>query len=232
MDIVDKEQFVFWMQRALGSHADGSHTDDNYIELYNILLRSFTVADSDYDGQVSFEEFHNMIEAAGALPRKFGFNWWSEDKINSDADKLKVCEDFFKQIDENNDGSVAFEEWLSFALDHYTSKSNELPKAFDQLDKESFVSACKVGGKDVYWFMWKCFQSADVDRDGLVSQEEFDKMLVMATENIRRVGLPDPFPSPEDRAKVFSAIDENGDGSLSADEWLQFCRQEIVGKVE
>ena len=32
--------------------------------------------------------------------------------------------------------------------------------------------------------------------------------------------------------KVFSAIDENGDGSLSADEWLQFCRQEIVGKVE
>ena len=39
MDIKDKEQFVFWMQRALGSHADGSHTDDNYIELYNILLR-------------------------------------------------------------------------------------------------------------------------------------------------------------------------------------------------
>ena len=39
MDIKDKEQFVFWMQRALGSHADGSHADDNYIELYNILLR-------------------------------------------------------------------------------------------------------------------------------------------------------------------------------------------------
>ena len=39
MDIKDKDQFICWMQRALGSHEDGTHTDDNYIELYNILLR-------------------------------------------------------------------------------------------------------------------------------------------------------------------------------------------------
>lgn len=39
MDIRDKEQFICWMQRAIASHEDGSHTDDNYIELYNILLR-------------------------------------------------------------------------------------------------------------------------------------------------------------------------------------------------
>ena len=83
MDIKDKDQFICWMQRAL-DQSDQSHTDDNYIELYNILLRwgqtdlswivklylrSFTAADTDYDGQVSFEEFHHMIEAAGALPR-------------------------------------------------------------------------------------------------------------------------------------------------------------------
>ena len=39
MDIRDKDQFVCWIQRAIGSHEDGSHNDDNYIELYNILLR-------------------------------------------------------------------------------------------------------------------------------------------------------------------------------------------------
>lgn len=127
-----------------------------------------------------------MIEAAGALPRKFGFNWWGEEKANNDADKMKVYEDIFKQIDENGDGSVAFEEWLTFAMEHYKSKSAELPKPFDRLDKEGFVAACKAGGKDVYWFMWKCFQAADIDRDGLVSQEEFDKMIVMATANIKR----------------------------------------------
>ena len=91
------------------------------------------MADTDYDGQVSLDEFHNMIEAAGALPRKFGYNWWSEDKINNDADKVNICEDFFKQIDENGDGSVAFEEWLSFALEHYRSKSSEMPQVLISL---------------------------------------------------------------------------------------------------
>ena len=150
------------------------------------FARSFTIADTDYDGQVSFEEFHNMIEAAAALPRKFGYSWWGEEQINNDADKGKVCEDFFKQIDDNGDGSVAFEEWLSFALSHYAAKTSELPKAFDSLDREEFVAACGAGGREVYWFMWKCFQAADVDRDGLVSEEEFDKMILMATENIKR----------------------------------------------
>ena len=150
------------------------------------FARSFTIADTDYDGQVSFEEFHNMIEAAAALPRKFGYSWWGEEQINNDADKGKVCEDFFKQIDDNGDGSVAFEEWLSFALSHYVAKSSELPKAFDSLDREEFVAACGAGGREVYWFMWKCFQAADVNRDGLVSEEEFDKMILMATENIKR----------------------------------------------
>ena len=44
-----------------------------------------------------------------------------------------------------------------------------------------------AAGKKVYWFMWKCFQSADIDRDGLVSQEEFDKMILMATSAITRL---------------------------------------------
>ena len=150
------------------------------------VFRSFTIADTDYDGQVSLEEFHNMIDAAGALPRKFGYNWWGEERSKNDADKIKVYEEFFNAIDDNGDGSVAFEEWLTFALEHYKSKSSELPKAFDSLDKDSFIAACQAGGKDVYWFMWKCFQAADVDRDGLVSEEEFDKMILMATENIVR----------------------------------------------
>ena len=48
------------------------------------------------------------------------------------------------------------------------------------------MAACEAGGREVYFFMWKCFQAADVDRDGLVSEEEFDKMILMATENIKR----------------------------------------------
>ena len=129
--------------------------------------------------------------------RKFGYSWWGEDA----ADSAAVAGDFFRRIDENGDGAVAFEEWLTFALGHYRDKSSELPRAFDSLDRwklvldiyiyrlyfrAEFVAACAAGGKDVYWFMWKCFQAADVDRDGLVSAEEFDKMITMATANIKR----------------------------------------------
>ena len=46
------------------------------------------------------------------------------------------------------------------------------------------------------------------------------------------MGLPDPYPTPEDRAAIFASIDENGDGSVSADEWLVFCSKEIIARVK
>ena len=39
MDLKNKEEFEFFMQRALASFSAGTNLDDNYIELYNILLR-------------------------------------------------------------------------------------------------------------------------------------------------------------------------------------------------
>ena len=40
MDIRNTAEFDFFMQRALASFEGGANTDDCYIELYNILLRS------------------------------------------------------------------------------------------------------------------------------------------------------------------------------------------------
>ena len=47
MDIASKNEFIYWMQRAVEDQ-----TNDCYIELYNILLRAFVSADADFDGQV------------------------------------------------------------------------------------------------------------------------------------------------------------------------------------
>lgn len=33
------------------------------------------------------EEFDGMIEAAAALPRKFGYNWWGEEKCPDEASR-------------------------------------------------------------------------------------------------------------------------------------------------
>merc|ERR1712032_650821 len=67
MDINSKEEFIYFMQRACEDQSN-----DCYIELYNILLRAFVCADCDFDGQVSEDEFGGMINAAAALPKKFG----------------------------------------------------------------------------------------------------------------------------------------------------------------
>jgi Ca2+-binding EF-hand superfamily protein len=220
MDIRTKDEFVFFMQRACEDTSN-----DCYIELYNILLRAFITADKDFDGQVSEDEFEGMIKAAASFPQKFGFEWWA----GSGKDQ-------FAAIDENGDGSVSFDEWLGFSYNHY--KSQKLELAFDQQDRDAFVKDCKSAAdtasesyKKIYWFSWKCFQAADADRDGQVSNSEFAAMINVATNAQKRLGLPAPYQTAEERDGLFKAMDENGDGSISYDEWLSCFMKEIVAPV-
>ena len=207
--------------------------------------RAFISADKDFDGKVDEGEFEGMISAAAAFPQKFGFEFWK------DSGK-----DQFSAIDENGDGAVSFDEWLGFAYGHY--KAQSLSTAFDKLDKETFVKDCKNVGdtaseayKKIYWFSWKCFQAADADRDGQVSDTEFGTMINVATAAqkrwekasikiflvfkknifIRRLGLPAPYQTPEEQMALFKKMDENGDGSISYDEWLTCFLSEIVAPV-
>merc|ERR1711973_293654 len=117
MDINSKSEFIYFMQRACEDQSN-----DCYIELYNILLRAFVCADCDFDGQVSEDEFGGMINAAAALPKKFGFDWWQ----GSPSDQ-------FKAIDENGDGAVSFDEWLSFAYKNYQSQTLPTAKRWETL---------------------------------------------------------------------------------------------------
>merc|ERR1711878_63916 len=211
MDIRSKDEFIYFMQRATEDTSN-----DCYIELYNILLRAFISADKEFDG---------MISAAAAFPQKFGFEFWK------DSGK-----DQFSAIDENGDGAVSFDEWLGFAYGHY--KAQSLSTAFDKLDKETFVKDCKNVGdtaseayKKIYWFSWKCFQAADADRDGQVSDTEFGTMINVATAAQKRLGLPAPYQTPEEQMGLFKKMDENGDGSISYDEWLVCFLSEIIAPV-
>jgi hypothetical protein len=46
-----------------------------------------------------------------------------------------------------------------------------------------------------------------------------------------RLGLPFPFATHEERQEAFKRMDENGDESVSFDEWLNFSVSEIISKV-
>jgi len=206
--------------------------------LYNLLLRSFVAADVDFDGKVSVDEFDSMIEAAAALPRKFGYQWWDEAKCPDEATRKTVRAALFTKIDENNDGGISFDEWLGFALGHYKEFASALPKNLDEEEKDLFVGVCKKCTEPntpeyrrLYWFHWQCFQAADADRDGMVSGDEFNKMIDMATSAQKRLGMETPFQSTEERTEIFKKMDENGDGSISFDEWLNFSLNDIIAKV-
>merc|ERR1711878_146587 len=153
------------------------------------------------------KEFDGMISAAAAFPQKFGFEFWK------DSGK-----DQFSAIDENGDGAVSFDEWLGFAYGHY--KAQSLSTAFDKLDKETFVKDCKNVG-----------DTAAEDRDGQVSDTEFGTMINVATAAQKRLGLPAPFQTPEEQMGLFKKMDENGDGSISYDEWLGCFLSEIIAPV-
>merc|ERR1711971_1269136 len=176
-------------------------------------------------GKVDEGEFEGMINAAAAFPKKFGCEFWA----GSGKDQ-------FAAIDENGDGAVSFDEWLGFAYNHY--KTQALDVAFDKMDKDAFVKDCKNVGdtssesyKKIYWFSWKCFQAAEADRDGQVSGDEFATMIAISTANQKRPGLPAPFQTGEERDACFKAMDENGDGAISYDEWLSFFLKDIISPV-
>merc|ERR1711872_719359 len=190
MAFSNKDDFNFFMIRALSSTEN-----DAYIELYNQLLRSFIAADVDFDGKVSVEEFDGMIEAAAALPKQFGYKWWEGDSASDEAARKAARAELFKKIDENNDGGISFDEWLSFAIAHYKTQTAGLGKSLDQEEKDTFVGVCKKCTENssaeyrrLYWFHWACFQAADADRDGMVSGDEFNKMIDMATGAQKRFG--------------------------------------------
>jgi hypothetical protein len=46
-----------------------------------------------------------------------------------------------------------------------------------------------------------------------------------------RFGMEVPFQGDAERADMFKKMDENGDGSISFDEWLSFSLAEIISKV-
>ena len=48
---------------------------------------------------------------------------------------------------------------------------------------------------------------------------------------IPRLGLPAPYQTPEEQMALFKKMDENGDGSISYDEWLTCFLSEIVAPV-
>merc|ERR1712119_84690 len=72
---------------------------------------------------------------------------------------------------------------------------------------------------ELYNILLRAFVTADIDFDGQVSEDEFEGMISAAAEFPKKFGYEWWAGSGKDN---FKAIDENGDGGISFDEWLNF----------
>ena len=89
--------YTFHLKTCLGKERENS--------CENIHLQA---ADADRDGQVSNFEFPTMISIATAAQKRLG--------LPAPFQLAEEREKTFAKMDENGDGSIAFDEWLAFFL--------------------------------------------------------------------------------------------------------------------
>ncbi len=144
--------------------------------------------------------FDDLIEEAALLPRKFGFAPSAEVLYPTEHLKEAGRSRWFDQMDRDKVGYITLEEWISFATDHIARKMSHIPKdhlgGSENVSKEDFIAFIKRAVikdtpeyRQLYFFLLKAFRAGDVDKDGKVGLDDFDRMIEMAAEAPRRFGL-------------------------------------------
>lgn len=106
--------------------ASKSRHSVEYKEFYHFLQDCFTKADSKRLGKVGPAEFDVMIEEAANAPRRFGFAPSSADTYKSVDERRAARDKMFKDMDVDESGFIAFDEWLNFSYDHICLKAKVL----------------------------------------------------------------------------------------------------------
>merc|ERR1712187_925755 len=142
-----------------------------------------------------------------------------------------------------------------FSIAHITEKVQGLPQMstldFAHLEREgpsSFVSYLDVALQDrhseqyksLYEFLFKTFVEADVDEKGAVTMEQFDILIEAAAQAPRVLGLApssaESYPTANQRLQArqqeFGQMDTDREGTVSFDEFLNWCLTHISTKVQ
>ena len=112
----------------------------------------------------------------------------------------QFCDHVFRSFDTDESGTIDFKEFL-MAIDVTTAGTAE---------------------EKLKW----TFRMYDVDGNGVIDQDEMTN-IVQAIYDMLGAGATKPTDSAEDRAKkIFSTMDDNGDGHLTEEEFLSGCMQD------
>ena len=192
-----KEDFIWFVKKAVTDKKSNSYT-----ELYHCLLKMFVDADTNNDGLVSKESFSKLVDAAGALPRAYGFAPQDSELYKTEKEKEDARQKMFDSMDKKTTGVITFDEWLAYSLEHIMAKTATLAPHpiidYGTVDQyKTFIKAAvtNVGGPEnveLYWFMLELFTDSDTNKCGLVKYSEFAHMMFQLVMTAKKHGLTTP----------------------------------------
>jgi len=225
-----KEDFIWFVKKAVSDKKSYSYT-----ELYHCLLKMFADADTNNDGLVSQESFSKLVDAAGALPRAYGFAPQDSDLYKTVEDKERARKKMFDSMDKKTTGVITFDEWLEFSLEHIMAKTATLDPhpIIDHGTVEQYKTFIKaaitnVGGPEnteLYWFMLELFTDHDSSKSGQVTLASFPAMMNELVKTAKKHELP--IPAEDQYETLFKKYDPRGNGTLTIDEWMKLANQEV-----
>merc|ERR1711931_166114 len=225
-----KEDFIWFVKKAVTDKKSYSYT-----ELYHCLLKMFVDADTNNDGLVSKESFSKLVDAAGALPRAYGFAPQDSDLYKTPKEKEDARQKMFDSMDKKTTGVITFDEWLAYCLEHIMAKTATLAPHpiidYGTVDQyKTFIKAAvtNVGGPEnveLYWFMLELFTDHDTNKCGQVSLSSFSPMMNELVKTAKKHGLPTP--AEDQYEAIFKKYDPRGSSTLTIDEWMKLANQEV-----
>merc|ERR1711973_342882 len=229
-----KEDFIWFVKKAVSDKKSYSYT-----ELYHCLLKMFVDADTNNDGLVSRESFSKLVDAAGALPRVYGFAPKDSDLYKNEKEKEEARKRMFDSMDKKSTGVITFDEWLAYSLEHIAAKTATLAPhpiidhgTVDQYKAFIKTAVTKVGSAEnveLYWFMLELFTDSDTTKCGQVKYSEFAHMMFQLVMTAKKHGLATP---AEDKYEtIFKKYDPRGNGTLTIDEWIKLATEEVFKTI-
>jgi len=223
------EEFVEFLRAATSSSSNPQHKD-----LYFHLLRCFTDADATMSGVIDADGFDQLIDIAAIAPRKYGFAPSAEAMFKTDAERKNSRSELFKSIDKDGGGTISFDEFLNWAMEHIKGKvtggvkaeyqpmaikedsslvAKNLPIYDDASSPADFAAFCKKAATDksspehqqLYYHLLRCFSDADASMNGRIKKEDFDALIDVAGAAPRKFGFA-PHAS-----EMFSSVQERKD---------------------
>lgn len=212
-----------------------------FVEKYGSMRAVFKAFDSDGDGVISFQRFHNMVEASevGLTPEETRLMYTHVDTNGDNAMEFREFAQMFTASElskdtasfrDDSDSEVTRDPSSSYALKYRSplelsprsrEKMKELRgKVTEQLAKQHGLDVSVHGGKNVQLLMF-AFKQFDTDNDGVLTYEQTKRALGNEYLKLQM--------HTHELEEMVRMIDRNGDELISMKEFVQYFG---VGKRE